>query len=301
MKGIPILAFTAYSGTGKTTLIEQVVQNLKDRGLRVAVIKHDGHDFEMDHRGKDSWRYTQAGADISIISSTSKTALMEQRPLSLTQAAAMIHDVDLILVEGYKDKPLTQIGLCRQMTGKDFTADISRYIAVVTDIAMKNLPVPCFGFDDVQGLTKFILRNMDHFTHINGQASYHRTAPSMDAWLKEAKADPSAEKIGMYLTHNGVVRKTAKAVVRDGSKTAGPVRGMMFSYNPTRVAVAIEATYKMEGIYYIRTWLNEGELQVGDDIMYVLIGGDIRPHVMDAIQYLVGRIKNECVTEIELQ
>ena len=61
----------------------------------------------------------------------------------------------------------------------------------------------------------------------------------------------------------------------------------------------IAETYKMDGIYYIRVWLNQGELAVGDDIMYVLIGGDIRPHVVDALQYLVGRIKNECVTEKE--
>ena len=62
----------------------------------------------------------------------------------------------------------------------------------------------------------------------------------------------------------------------------------------------IQETYKMDGIYYIRVWLNEGQLEVGDDIMYVLLGGDIRPHVVDALQYLVGRIKNECVTEKEL-
>jgi len=62
----------------------------------------------------------------------------------------------------------------------------------------------------------------------------------------------------------------------------------------------VEDTYKMEGILYIKIWLNEGELQVGDDIMYVLIGGDIRPHIVDALQYLVGRIKDECVTETEI-
>ena len=74
MKGIPVLGFAAYSGTGKTTLIERLVGSLKARGLRVAVIKHDGHDFEIDRRGKDSWRFTQAGADISVISSMAKTA-----------------------------------------------------------------------------------------------------------------------------------------------------------------------------------------------------------------------------------
>lgn len=126
-----------------------------------------------------------------------------------------------------------------------------------------------------------------------------KESPSMDEWLREAKADPSASKIGMYLTHNGVVRETAKAKVRFGAKDTKPVTGMFFSYNSEKVNAAIEQTYRMDGIYYIRVWLNEGELSVGDDIMYVLIGGDIRPHVVDALQALVGEIKNHCVVETE--
>lgn len=169
MKGIPILGFAAYSGTGKTTLIEKLVRSLKERGLRIAVIKHDGHDFEIDREGKDSWRFTQAGADISAISSAHKTALIEQRPLSLEQVAALIHDVDLILVEGYKQEQLTQIGICRQATGKGFPADISRYAAVVTDIALGDAEIPCFGLNDIQGLAEFIMKNMDDFTHFNEQ------------------------------------------------------------------------------------------------------------------------------------
>jgi len=120
----------------------------------------------------------------------------------------------------------------------------------------------------------------------------------INKWLEEAKADPSAENCGMYLTHNGVVRKTAKAQVRQGIESA-PVNGMIFSYDQEKVDSVIEETYKMPGIYYIRVWLASGELKVGDDIMYVLIGGDIRPHVVDALQFLVGKIKNECVNEIE--
>ncbi len=127
-----------------------------------------------------------------------------------------------------------------------------------------------------------------------------KPSPSMDAWLAEAKGHESAPKIGMYLTHNGIVRQSAKAKVRLGDEEAPSVTGMYFSYEPEKVEAVIEETYKMEGIYYIRVWLNEGELKVGDDIMYVLIGGDIRPHVVDALQYLVGRIKTECVTEKEL-
>lgn len=125
------------------------------------------------------------------------------------------------------------------------------------------------------------------------------TPPSMDCWLSEAKQHPSAPKIGMYLTHNGVVRESARAKVRMGAEDTKPVTGMYFSYDRDKVDAVIADTYKMEGIYYIKVWLNEGELSLGDDIMYVLIGGDIRPHVVDALQYLVGRIKSECVTETE--
>lgn len=127
-----------------------------------------------------------------------------------------------------------------------------------------------------------------------------KQSPSLDQWLKEAKAQVSAPKVGMYLSHNGVVRQSARAAVRQGDETAAPVTGMLFSYDQTKVDAAIAEAYRLPGIYYIRVWLNEGELTVGDDIMFVLIGGDIRPHVVDALQYLVGRIKNECVTETEL-
>lgn len=127
-----------------------------------------------------------------------------------------------------------------------------------------------------------------------------KTMPSIDAWLKEAKEHESAPKIGMYLTHNGVVRQSPRALVRHGDESAKPVTGMVFSYDREKVDAAIAAAYEMEGIYYIRVWLNEGRLELGDDIMLVLIGGDIRPHVVDALQYLVGRIKNECVSETEI-
>ena len=124
--------------------------------------------------------------------------------------------------------------------------------------------------------------------------------PSMDAWLKEAKAHASAPKIGMYLTHNGTVRQSAKAKVRYGAEDTKPVTGMLFSYDQEKVDAIIQEAYGLEGIYYIKVWLNEGQLQVGDDTMYVLIGGDIRPRVIEGLNYLVGRIKNECVVEKEI-
>ena len=127
-----------------------------------------------------------------------------------------------------------------------------------------------------------------------------KQSPSMDQWLAEAKADPSAADCGMYLVHNGTVRQTARAKVRQGAENTRAVTGMSFSYDPEKLEQAVRAAKEMEGIFYVRVWLNEGELTLGDDIMFVLVGGDIRPHVIDALQSLVGTIKNECVIEKEL-
>ena len=126
-----------------------------------------------------------------------------------------------------------------------------------------------------------------------------KAIPSMELWLKEAKAHESAPRIGMYLTHNGIVRESNKASVRNG-EAERKVKGMLFSYDEATLNAVIADARAMEGIYYIRVWLNEGERRTGDDIMYVLIGGDIRPRVVDCLQYLVGRIKNECVVETEI-
>ena len=127
-----------------------------------------------------------------------------------------------------------------------------------------------------------------------------KETPSVDQWLKEAKADPAAADCGMFLVHNGVVRRSAKAKVRQGAENTKPVRGMLFGYDGEKASNAIEEARRMDGIRYVRVWLAEGELQLGDDIMLVLVGGDIRPHVIDALQSLVGKLKNECVTEQEI-
>lgn len=130
-----------------------------------------------------------------------------------------------------------------------------------------------------------------------------KTAPSVDAWLREAKTDPTAAECGMYLTHNGTVRVTPKSEARgvetDGVAPGKKVGGMLFSYDAAKVQATIESTLAMPGIKYVRVWLADGQLAVGDDIMFVLIGGDVRPRVVDALQALVGTIKNECVSEIE--
>lgn len=168
---IPAIAFAAYSGTGKTTLIEKLVKALKAKGLRLAVLKHDGHRFEIDHAGKDSWRFAQAGADIVMLGSAERTAYVEQRGLPLERLLGMVRDVDLILVEGYKNGPLPQIGMARRETGKGFPADIDRFIALVTDLEVET-DLPCFRPDEIEGIANFIMGRImvkpaNDFTHFD--------------------------------------------------------------------------------------------------------------------------------------
>ncbi|MDO4178440.1 MAG: MogA/MoaB family molybdenum cofactor biosynthesis protein [Phascolarctobacterium sp.] len=124
-------------------------------------------------------------------------------------------------------------------------------------------------------------------------------APSLDAWLIEAQEDASASQCGMYLQHVGVVRETAKKVVRQ-SESCEKVLGMEFAFDSQKVEAAIKQAKNLPGIYYVKVWLAQGELKVGDKIMQVLIGGDIRPHVVSALESLVSELKNNCITEKEM-
>jgi molybdopterin synthase catalytic subunit len=122
----------------------------------------------------------------------------------------------------------------------------------------------------------------------------------MDQWLQEAKADKSAPQCGMYLIHNGTVRATPKAQVREGVQGLGTVAQVEFSYDAAGLEAACQEALTWPGVYYVRAWLNEGALDVGDTIMFVLIGADIRPNCIDALQRLVGKIKTELVEEKEI-
>lgn len=124
--------------------------------------------------------------------------------------------------------------------------------------------------------------------------------PTFEKMMKEAKLSKNANKCGMFLLHNGVVRVDAKSKVREGKKNTKKIVGMNFDYDDKKVNVAIKNALKMKGIYYIKVWLNRGKLKVGDDIMLVLVGGDIRPRVIDCLQNLVGKIKSKCVVEHEI-
>ena len=155
MNNVPIFSVVAYSGTGKTTLIEKLVFELKSRGLRVAVIKHDAHEFDIDHEGKDSWRFTRAGADVTVVVSETKAAVIESRPVPLETILGKITDVDIIITEGYKSGALPKIAVQRCATGKPLPLPAAECFAIVTDGA-EYPGVPCFGLDDARGLADLL-------------------------------------------------------------------------------------------------------------------------------------------------
>jgi molybdopterin synthase catalytic subunit len=116
--------------------------------------------------------------------------------------------------------------------------------------------------------------------------------PSFDSWLEEIKRLPESAGIGMYLMHNGVVRGHA----RSGS----PVTGMDLTYDREALERATKAAETSPGILAVRAWINEGHLEVGDDIMRALVAGDIREHVFETLQELVRALKTQCVKEREI-
>lgn len=136
-------------------------------------------------------------------------------------------------------------------------------------------------------------------SHCATQTQVKVEPPSMDAWLAEARKEANANQCGMYLFHTGYVRETAKVQVREG-QAADKVTGMEFSYDAAKLEQAIENAKKLPGIYYVDVWLATGKLEVGNPIMRALVGGDIRPHVVAALESFVGEIKSRCVIEKEI-
>lgn len=169
-----VIGFSAWSGTGKTTLLERVIRLLTERGIRVAVIKHDVHGFQLDHPGKDSYRHAQAGAQTVVITSPDQTAVIEQSGCTLEQCINRIGGADVILVEGFKHASIPRIGLCRKAAGKGLPEPADSYIALVTDDETIPASVPRFSPEDAEGIADFIIKEIHKmpetdFTHFNDQ------------------------------------------------------------------------------------------------------------------------------------
>lgn len=158
-KLIPIVSIVGKSDTGKTTLIEKIIPELTRRGYRVATIKHDVHGFEIDHKGKDSWRHKKAGARTTILSSPRQVAVVEdvEKDHDIAELRdKYIRGVDIILAEGFKKSRHPKIEVFRAGSeGGIIAHDDEKLMAVVGGKPL-DLNIPYFNRDDVKGIVDLI-------------------------------------------------------------------------------------------------------------------------------------------------
>jgi len=158
----PIISIVGKSESGKTTLLESLIIELKRRGYKVAVIKHTIEDIELDKEGKDTWRFSQVGSDVVAIISSDKLAIMKKvdhdiTPQELSRFIAW--DYDLILTEGFKQSGTVKIEVHRKEQGKELLSPIKQLIAVVTDEPL-DVDVPQFSVGEEHELADIIEKKL---------------------------------------------------------------------------------------------------------------------------------------------
>jgi molybdopterin-guanine dinucleotide biosynthesis protein MobB len=160
----PVLGFAAFSGTGKTTLLEKLIPQLVERGVRIAMVKHAHHAFDIDKPGKDSHRLRKAGAQQMLIASSQRLALMAENPapqeprLDELITRLDLETVDLILVEGFKHVPFPKIELHREALGKTLLhPGDPAIIAVACDHPVDTGTLPSLDINDTAAIATFIL------------------------------------------------------------------------------------------------------------------------------------------------
>lgn len=159
-----VLGFSAFSGTGKTHLLTRLIPILKCRGLKIGLIKHSHHDFEIDHPGKDSYELRLAGASPMMIVSPYRRATITEFPdlqeISLNDQLAVFPEVglDLILVEGFRHASFPKIELHRPSLGKQLLyPNDNSIIAIACDQALRTPDdLPCLDLNDTQAIADFI-------------------------------------------------------------------------------------------------------------------------------------------------
>ncbi|MBA3029468.1 MAG: molybdopterin-guanine dinucleotide biosynthesis protein B [Desulfobacteraceae bacterium] len=154
---VPVVSIVGKSRSGKTTLMEKIIPELKKRGYRVGVIKHAGHGFDVDQKGKDSWRHGNAGADTVAVAGAENLALMKKGPIpGLDSLLPYFEDVDLVITEGYKHESKPKIEVFRSAAHeKPLCLGQGDLIAWVSDVAPETR-VPRFGLEDIQEIVDFI-------------------------------------------------------------------------------------------------------------------------------------------------
>jgi molybdopterin-guanine dinucleotide biosynthesis protein B len=151
----PVISFVGWSNAGKTTLIEKLIPVLRGKGLRVGVLKRDGHEFQMDHEGKDTWRFTEAGADAVAIANSRHAALLINRPVSFETLREKLGNVDLILAEGWEIPGVPQIEVLRGRTDLR-CREPEKLLAVVTDEEV-SLPLRRISPDAVGDVAELVM------------------------------------------------------------------------------------------------------------------------------------------------
>lgn len=164
---IPVISVVgSNSNVGKTTVLCDIIKELKSRGYRVGTIKHDIHDFDIDYPGKDTWMHAKAGADIVTISSPKKLAIIEklEEEFSIDEVISKIRNVDIIITEGYKAENKPKIEIFRNGISKDIFSNREEVFAIITDISIDRR-VPQFSIYEIVKLvdlieTIFLKRNI---------------------------------------------------------------------------------------------------------------------------------------------
>jgi molybdopterin-guanine dinucleotide biosynthesis protein MobB len=165
---IPVICIIGRSDSGKTTLIEKLIPELKHRGYRLATVKHHSHaGFEVDQPGKDSWRHAQAGSDHVVIAAPDKIASyrLVDRELTLDEIVSEIKNVDLILVEGYKQAGKPSIEIIRGDLGIQPIGTMAQLFAIAANVSL-SASVPVIGLNDVTRMadaieTKFLKNGLN--------------------------------------------------------------------------------------------------------------------------------------------
>lgn len=161
---IPILGFAAYSGTGKTTLLEALLPKLTDAGLRIGMLKHAHHNFDVDQPGKDSHRLRKAGASQMLISSRNRFALMTETPESESEFDYLLtrfdeDKLDVVLVEGCKNIAFPKIELHREEVGKPWLhPNDENIIAIASDSGELDSELPQMNINDLEAIAQFVIQ-----------------------------------------------------------------------------------------------------------------------------------------------
>lgn len=151
-------AVSGVKNSGKTTLMEKLIACLSQQGLRVAAVKHDGHDFAPDVPGTDSWRFGQAGAWGYAIYSPSRSLVVRQWPGQReTDFLDAFPGADVVLLEGFKDSLYPKIEVVREGNSTGPVCDPATLLAVATDLPLKVEGVPVLGLEDIEKMAKLIL------------------------------------------------------------------------------------------------------------------------------------------------